>query len=146
VFGVVAAVLVVVVLGLIPMCAGLVALLHSRRLGRALSRYPWVSWPAQYTLIPWGNDNVAGLLFLGADQTQVLGIQGFLWRQRRIKDLSEIWLAGTPEAGGVVSPPGGAFLLWAHRPARRYEHRLMGHRPLNDAGSPRNPDSSDPPK
>jgi hypothetical protein len=77
VFGAVATLFVLVVIGLIPMCGGLVALVNSRRIGSALRRHPWVSWPAQYRMIPWGTDNAAGILFLGADQKQVMDVRAY---------------------------------------------------------------------
>jgi hypothetical protein len=127
-----------VAFGVVAIPAGVVSRLNSRRIEKVLRRHPWVSWPAQFTFVPSGSDNFVGALFLGADQAQVLGVQGFAWRQKRLIGLSEIWLAGTPEEGGVVSPPGGDFLLKAARPARRYEPRRMAHRPLNDPGSSQN--------
>jgi hypothetical protein len=139
-FAVVAVLFVLVVLGLFPMVFGLVALFN--RIGRTLRRHPWVSWPAQFKFVPRGVE----ALFLGADLTQLLTVHTGLWRHKRLTGLSEICLSGTPEAGGVVSPPGGAYVLWARRPARRPEHELMDHRPLNNPGSPPDRESGDLPK
>jgi hypothetical protein len=142
-FAMVAVLFVLVAVGLIPMVAALVALLfNSRRMGRALRRHPWVSWPAEFKVVPRGEGAVEAL-FLGPDQMRVLVVNTGLRRHNRLKDLSEIWLAGTPEAGGVVSPPGGAYVLRGRRPARRLEHELMEHRPVNNPGSPPDRESGD---
>jgi hypothetical protein len=58
------------------------------------------------------------VLSLGADQTQVLTVDTAC-RHYRLKGLSESWLAGTPEEGGVVCLPGGELLLSARPPDRR---------------------------
>jgi hypothetical protein len=142
-FAMVAVLFVLVVLGLIPMVFGLVLLFNSRRIGRTLRQHPWVSWPAQFKFVPWGEGAVEAL-FLGVDLTQVLTVHtGLSRRHKRLTGLSEIWLAGTPEAGGVVSPPGGALVISARRPAGRLEHELIEHRPVNNPGSPPDRESGD---
>jgi hypothetical protein len=118
-FAVVAVLFVLVALGLFLPVIGLVALFNSRRMGRALRRHPWVSWPARFTSVPRGEGAVE-VLFLGTDLTQVLLVGTGLFGGKRLTGLSEI-LAGTSEAGGVVSPPGGAYVLRARRPARRLD-------------------------
>lgn len=129
-------------LGLVPLIGGLLALVNSVRMGWVLHRHPWVSAPVQYSEVRiFGTPNGTPTLFFA--DTNVLTLMAFKWRWRRFQDLSEVWLAGSPERGGVVSVPGGGYLVWAHRPRTPgFKRQLLKSRPKVSPSNATQPDRS----
>jgi hypothetical protein len=102
--------------GFVPLAGGVLGLAHSLRLARALRAYPWVPWESQFREVSLAAPLGEPTLFLGADGGHVLTLVAFSWRWGPLAEARTVWLAGPPERGGVVSTPGGTYLVWCRRP------------------------------
>jgi hypothetical protein len=114
--------------GVVPVIGGLLGLAHSLRLGRALRRNAWVPWESQFREVSLGAPLAEPTLFLGPDGGHVLTLVAFSWRWRPLAEARTVWLAGPPERGGVVSPPGGTHLVWCRRPRWRWYLAVLRRR------------------
>jgi len=115
-------------------CAGVFGVvLHfqATRMRRALARHPWVACACRFhdrgSFPGAGNESVLVLIDPARDGAQhVLAVVATARRARRLRpcDGAEVWYAGDPTRGGVVSPPGGGHLLWTRpillRPWSKY--------------------------
>lgn len=119
-----------VLFGALAICGGLLAFLNGLRIGHVLRTHPWVRWDASYREVGLavGGPNGEPALVLGSDPDLVLTLVAFKWRWSRFSGLTEVWLAGSPRHGGVVSPVGGEYLVWCRRPRLRWFRRLLGRR------------------
>jgi hypothetical protein len=81
------------------------ALINTLRMKRPLRAHPGVAWQAAYPEIEMGTPNGNPTLYLGEHQ-DALTLVAFNWRWSLVEDISSVWLAGDPERGGVVAPPG----------------------------------------
>ena len=66
------------------------------------------------------------------DGHAVLCISSTVWRWRKLNeyDGETVWFAGDLERGGVVSPPGGGYLLAARPPRWPLANRVRANAPL----------------
>jgi hypothetical protein len=120
-------------LGLVAFCFGLLRLLNAARIWWWLRRHPWTTWPCRARLIRRSRFASRGsaqlLLHCDDDAGHVLSVISTSWRWRALRACDErvIWMAGDPDRGGVVAPPGGGHLVWVRRttPAKVRE-RLHG--------------------
>jgi hypothetical protein len=113
-------------IGLVPFAGGVMALINTLRMKRSLRAHPWVAWKAAYREIEMGTPNGNPTLYLGEHQEHALTLVAFNWRWSLVEDISLVWLAGDPERGGVVAPPGGLDLIWCRRPrTRRWRRKIQ---------------------
>jgi hypothetical protein len=110
---------------------GLVLAVQAIRMHRVLARHPWVACACRFHEGPSypgaGNQPVVVLIDPARDGSQyVLTVVATARRARKLRpcDGAKVWYCGDPGRGGVVSPPGGAHLLWTRpvllRPWSRY--------------------------
>lgn len=125
-----------VAVGLVPGLLGALPLLHSVRMEQALRRHPWVEWQLVYRDVALGTPLSGPTLFLGPNGEHVLSLVAFSWRWDLVSHEKTVWLAGSPEHGGVVAPSGRRDLLWCRRPVLRLSRRLLARR-LNAAAPAR---------
>lgn len=104
-------------LGAVPLVAGLVARARAIRMRRILSAYPWRELPAHLSEVrmPTPNGQLMVLLDNPPGEGPVLSLPTWVWRWRRLLslELETVWLAGKPDRGAVLAPPGGGELFWA---------------------------------
>jgi hypothetical protein len=107
-------------MGLIIMSFGIVALLNSLRVWWFLRTHRWEAWDCRFAVVrATGYGNGSPTLVIEKDGREcVLGLISFVWRWEAFRecDGKQVWMAGRPEKGGVVAPPGGFHLSWARRP------------------------------
>jgi hypothetical protein len=116
----------VAMVGFIVAIWGVFCVGNSVRVWWALRRFPWREHSCRYWLVP-GKGNGSPSLVLDPEDSEedaVLELMAFKWRWGSVAACSgaTVWVAGDPDAGCVVAPPGGTYLIWARRPFGR------GHR------------------
>ncbi|MEU0936506.1 MULTISPECIES: hypothetical protein [unclassified Embleya] len=111
------------VVGLVALVIGIGALVLGRRMRRTLARHPWVTCSCRFRDPADGDGAWGPPLVIGhraGDGTQyaltVVSMSHRWWHLHKC-DGGDVWFAGDPAHGGVVSPPGGELLLWT-RPSR----------------------------
>ncbi|MGW1996882.1 hypothetical protein [Embleya sp. NPDC001921] len=115
--------MVPLVVGLAALVSGTGALVLARRMRRTLSRHPWVNCSCRFRDPADGDGAWGPPLVIGdraGEGTQyaltVVSMSHRWWHLHKC-DGGDVWFAGDPARGGVVSPPGGELLLWT-RPSR----------------------------
>ncbi|MFF7246134.1 hypothetical protein ACFZBU_19745 [Embleya sp. NPDC008237] len=111
------------VVGVVALVIGIGALVLGRRMRRTLARHPWVTCSCRFRDPADGDGAWGPPLVIGdraGDGTQyaltVVSMSHRWWHLHKC-DGGDVWFAGDPAHGGVVSPPGGELLLWT-RPSR----------------------------
>jgi len=125
--------------GLVAIVIGVGALVLARRMRRVLSRHPWVACRCRFR-DPADGDGAWGppLVLRDPDVESihyaliVVSMSHRWWHLNKC-DGGDVWFAGDPAQGGVVSPPGGTLLLWT-RPSRFGRRRRPAGR-TNPAGA-----------
>lgn len=96
---------------------GLCTLFNAIRMTIVLSRRPWVPWDSQYREVDVaGTPNGQPTLYLGANGEHVLSLVALRRRWTPLAKTPEVWLCGSTRRGGVVSTPGGDYVVWCRRP------------------------------
>ncbi|GCD97548.1 hypothetical protein [Embleya hyalina] len=115
--------MVPLVVGVAALVIGIGALVLARRMRRTLARHPWVTCSCRFRDPADGDGAWGPPLVIGdraGDGTQyaltVVSMSHRWWHLHKC-DGGDVWFAGDPAHGGVVSPPGGELLLWT-RPSR----------------------------
>lgn len=101
--------------GAVAVAGGLAALVSWGHIGWVLRTHAWSVWDCPEPPVP-GSAPGGTPIFLGEARQHRLVLAGYGWRPEWFADGGTVWLAGTPEHGGVLSPDGGEHLLWV-RPA-----------------------------
>jgi hypothetical protein len=124
-------------LGLFAFCYGALWLLNAARMWWWLRRHPWTPWRCRARVIArsrFASKGSAQLLLCRDDDPaagHVMSViaAGWRWPALRACDDGLLWMAGDPDRGGVVAPPGGSHLAWVRRttPAKLRErlHREL---------------------
>ncbi|WP_406280944.1 hypothetical protein [Embleya sp. NBC_00896] len=126
-------------LGVVALMIGIGALVLARRMRRTLARHPWVRCSCRFRDSADGDGAWGPPLVLserGGDGTQyalTVTSMSHRWWHLNACNGGDVWFAGDPARGGVVSPPGGELLLWT-RPSRLGRNRRATRR-ANPAGA-----------
>lgn len=103
---------------------GGVLLWINRRRRKALSRYPWSSWPVNYL----ATGRYEWVQLLDRNRLPVSTLILSTWPKDLGKlvnhNTSEIWFAGDPMKYGIISRPGGGDLRYAYRSGSRTPPQL----------------------
>lgn len=103
---------------------GGVLLWINRRRRKALSRYPWSSWPVKYI----ATGRYEWVQLLDQNRLPVSTLILSTWPKDLGKlvnhNTSEIWFAGDPLKYGIISRPGGGDLRYAYRSRSRTPPQL----------------------
>jgi hypothetical protein len=108
-------------MGLFALCFGVLWLLNAARLWWWLRRHPWVEWRCTARVVPRSELSTRGtprlLLRRDGDDGHVVSPICTRWRWPALRECDDgvVWMAGDPERGGVVAPPGGRHLVWVRR-------------------------------
>lgn len=107
-------------IALFVLVIGLCVLLNSVRMTLALATHPWVVWDSRYREVGVAvTPNGEPTLYLGPNGEHVLTLVALRGRWAPFSYSATVWLAGSPRRGGVVSTPGGEYLVWCRRPIMR---------------------------
>jgi hypothetical protein len=86
-----------------------------------LRKHPWTNWRCRARRVARSRFATRGsaqlLLHRDDDVGHVLSVISTIWRWRALQACDDrvIWMAGDPDRGGVVAPPGGRHLVWVRR-------------------------------
>ncbi|MYW02872.1 hypothetical protein [Streptomyces sp. SID3343] len=126
-------------LGIVALVVGVGALVLAHRMRRTLTLHPWVTCRCRFR-DPADGDGAWGPPLViqdpitdGTQYALTVVSMSHRWWHLDKCDGGDVWFAGDPAKGGVVSPPGGELLLWT-RPSRLGRLRRLARR-TNPAGA-----------